>query len=71
MLQHMINFQLKEPGLKQNKVNIVAQTVKVNGIPFIGYFAKRDISEYEELFISYGESYWQNLKENQGVEHDA
>ena len=58
-----------EPGVERNSVNVVAVSVKVNGIPFIGYFAKVEIKKGDELFISYGKSYWQNLKENKEKEH--
>ena len=58
-----------EPGLKLNKVNIVAQTVKVNGIPFIGYFAKGDIKKGDELFIRLWEIILENLKDNQEKEY--
>ena len=48
----------------------MALSVKVNGIPFIGYFAKSDITKGDELFISYGKSYWENLKQNKDSDHD-
>jgi hypothetical protein len=66
-LGHMINDRVKCSGARGEQVyetvsllgqNVVPETLMCNGKPYIFMKATRDIEAGEELFFSYGVTYW-------------
>ncbi|KAJ7597719.1 hypothetical protein C8J56DRAFT_920772 [Mycena floridula] len=63
-----LNDDLHKDGLTStHKINCKAALMLVNGDIKLGLFATKDIIKGEELYLSYGENYW-NEHKDQGAE---